>query len=200
MKKLFAKALLCTAASLALVAPTFAAPETYTLDSSHSYVMWHINHFGFSNPSGKWMVDGTLILDETKPQNSKVDVTIHMDGLSTGVAKLDEHLKSEDFLDVAKYPTATFVSDKVTMTGKGSAKVHGMLTVHGVSKPVTLDVKLNKLGMSPIANKKTAGFAATAKLKRSDFGISKYLPGLGDDVTINIESEANLNDSVKKTA
>ena len=80
------------------------------------------------------------------------------------------------------------------MTGKESAKVYGTLTMHGVSKPVVLDVKLNKLGMSPITNKKTAGFTATTKLKRSDFNIKAYLPGLGDEVEIAIESEANKSE------
>src|SRR5438094_8877917 len=79
--------------------PTAQAAETFTLDPAHTYVLWHINHFGFSNPSGKWMAEGTLILDEAKPQNSKLTATIHMNELSTGLAKLDEHLKSKDFFD-----------------------------------------------------------------------------------------------------
>ncbi len=169
---------------------TAEAADTFTLDPTHTYVLWHINHFGFSNPSGKWMAEGTLVLDETKPQNSKVNATIHMDELTTGLKKLDEHLKSKDFFDVAQFPLATFASQKVIVTGKDTATVDGILTMHGVSKPVTLHVKLNKLGMSPISNKKTAGFTATAELKRSDFDIKAYLPGLGDDVKINIESEA----------
>ncbi len=172
--------------------PSANAAETYTLDPTHTYVLWHINHFGFSNPSGKWMAEGTLVLDEAKPQNSKVTATIHMNELSTGLAKLDEHLKDKDFFDVAQFPTATFTSQKVVMTGKDSATVSGTLTLHGVTKPVTLHVKLNKAGMSPITNKKTVGFTATAELKRSDFDIKAYLPNLGDNVKINIESEASL--------
>lgn len=168
------------------------AAENYKLDSSHTFVMWHINHFGFSNPTGKWMANGTLVLDEAHPANSKVNATIVVGEINTGIPKLDEHLKSADFFDVAKYPTATFVSDQVSVTGKDTANVHGILTLHGVSKPVTLKVKLNKLGMSVISNKKTAGFTATTTIKRSDFNISKYLPGLGDEVKLDIESEANL--------
>lgn len=165
--------------------------EFYTLDPNHTYVLWHINHFGFSNPSGKWMASGTLILDEAKPQNSKVNVTINVADVVTGIQKLDEHLKTDTFFNVAKFPIATFMSDSVDVTGKNTARVHGILTVHGVSKPITLDVTLNKLGISPITNKKTAGFTAHTELKRSDYGISAYLPGLGDDVKIDIESEAN---------
>ncbi|EKD54470.1 MAG: hypothetical protein ACD_60C00079G0023 [uncultured bacterium] len=167
------------------------AETTYTFDPGHTYVLWHVSHFGFSSPSGKWLANGTLILDETKPQNSKVDVTIQMDSLSTGIEKLDKHLKSKDFFDASQFPTATFVSNKVSVTGKKTAKVYGTLTVHGVSKPVVLDVTLNKMGVGPISNKKTVGFTAKTELKRSDFGVKAYLPGLSDLVKINIEAEAN---------
>lgn len=169
----------------------YAAPETFTLDPNHTYVLWRINHFGFSNPSGKWLAEGNIVLDETKPQDSKVNVIIHPGDMITGLPKLDEHLKSKDFFDVVKFPTATFVSSKIDVTGKNTAKVYGVLTVHGVSKPIVLDVKLNKVGMSPITNDRTVGFTASTKLKRSDFGISAYLPGLGDDVEIDIEAEGH---------
>jgi len=172
--------------------PVFAA-ETYLIDPSHSSVLWHVNHFGFSNPSGKWMVgSGTLLLDETKPADSQVEVTIQVADIVTGIPKLDEHLKSKDFFDVATFPTAIFKSNKIDMIGKNKAKVHGILTVHGISKPITLAVTLNKIGVSPITGKKTVGFTATTQFKRSLLGINKYLPGLGDDVKIDIEAEANL--------
>lgn len=184
------KILATSLAALSLLTLSAHAADTFTLDSSHSFVGWQISHFGFSNPSGKWYANGTLMLDEKKPQDSKVNVTINVGDLVTGIPKLDEHLKGEDFFDVAKYPTATFVSDKVTLTGKESAKVQGMLTLHGVTKPITLNVKLNKQAVSPITNKLTAGFTATADIKRSEFGITKYAPGLGDDVKLEIEVEA----------
>ena len=166
------------------------AADKYTLDPTHTYVLWHISHFGFSNPSGKWMAQGTLLLDEKKPQDSKLDVTIHTAELSTGLAELDDHLKGELFFDVKKYPTATYVSNKIVMISKTSAKVYGTLTVHGVSKPVMLNVKLNKIDNNPFTDKRTAGFTATTTLKRSDFGMTTLLPSLGDEVTLSIESEA----------
>jgi len=167
------------------------AADTYTIDPNHSYVLWRISHFDFSHPSGKWMVaEGTLNLDKDKPQNSKVNVLIHVNDMITGIPELDKHLKGPLFFDTKKYPQATFVSDKVTLTGKNSAKVHGILTVHGVSKPITLNVKLNKIGISPITHKETVGLTAITNLKRSDFGMSTLLPGLGDEVQINIEAEA----------
>src|SRR5438874_2231724 len=103
------------------------ALETYKLDKPHTSVIWHANHFGFSNPSGKWYADGTLLLDEANPQNSKLDVFIDLASLNTGMTKFDEHLKSTDFFDVKQFPTATFTSNKIMMTGKDSAKVSGML-------------------------------------------------------------------------
>ncbi len=192
MRRIFTKIVIALSLLLSFSLVAEAEPQTYTLDPGHTYVLWHINHFGFSNPSGKWMADGTLILDEAKPQDSKLNVNIHLAGLTTGIPKLDEHLNSPDFFDATKFPVATYVSDKVVLTGKDTAKVYGNLNVHGISKPVILDVKLNKIGVSPITQKKTAGFTATAELNRSDFGISKYLPGLGDAVKINIEAEADL--------
>ena len=169
------------------------AAETYNFDPMHTYILWHINHFGFSIQAGKFtMVDGTLILDEAKPENSKVNVTVHTDIIATGIPKLDEHLKSDTFFDVAKYPTATFVSNKILVTGKDTGKIYGTLTLHGVSKSVILDAKLLKIGMHPMNNKKSVGFSATTTVKRSDFGMGAYLPNLGDEVQIDIGAEANL--------
>ena len=168
------------------------AADTYTLDSNHTNIDWRLNHFGFSNPSGKLTkAQGTLVLDEAHPANSKVRVTLSPADLITGIDALDEHLKSKDFFDVVAFPTATFESTLVTLTGKDSADVQGNLTIHGVTKPITLHVHLNKIGIN-MMKKKTAGSSATTVIKRSDFGITRYLPDLGDEVRLTIESEANL--------
>lgn len=179
-----------TPALLMIAMPAAYAADKYILDDSHSFVGFQISHFGYSHPSGKWMAKGTLELDKDKPQDSKVNATINIAEIVTGIPKLDQHLKTAEFFDVDKYPTATFVSNKVVLTGKDTAKVMGDLTLHGVTKPVTLDVKLNKAEMSPLTNKMTAGFSATATVNRSAFGMNAYLPGLGDEVKLNIEVEA----------
>jgi polyisoprenoid-binding protein YceI len=180
-----------TVLALAFASPAMAA-DTYKLDPNHTAVVWHINHFGFSNPSGKFMnTDGTLVLDQANPAASTLNVTIPLDKMDSGVAALDEHMKGDKFFDVSTYPTATYVSTSVTVTGKTTAIVHGNLTVHGVTKPVDLMVTLNKMGAN-MMNKQTAGFTATANIKRSDFGMNSFLPGLGDEVKLDIESEANL--------
>lgn len=166
------------------------AADIYKFDPSHSSVSWSANHFGFSNPSGKFTdMDGTIIIDEYNPQNSSVDVTIRIASLSTGLPKFDSHLKSADFLDADKYPTAKFVSTSVLPSGRDAAKVSGKLTLHGVTKPITLDVKLNKSGIGPITQRKTVGFSASAVIKRSEFDMIFGLPGISDSVTIQIEAE-----------
>ncbi len=181
-----------------LIAANAQAADTYKLDPNHTAIVWKINHFGFSSPSGKFMnVDGTLVLDDQNVANSKLNVTIPLATVDSGVPKLDEHLKTDAFFDVAKYPNAVYTSDKIEVTGTDTAIVHGNLTLHGVMKPVDLNVKLNKIGMN-MMNKKTAGFTAATTIKRSDFGITTYSPNLGEEVAIEIESEANMVDPAAK--
>lgn len=194
------RSLLLSAVLAVTAVPAFAA-DTFTFDTSHTNITWRANHFGFSNPDGKFVgATGTLVLDETAPANSKVEVSIPTTGLVTGLPLLDEHLKSVDFLDVAQYPTATFVSNKVNVTGKDTATVSGTLTLHGVAKPVVLDVHLNKIGENPMNHLKTAGFSATTTIKRSEFGISAYVPNVSDEIVFSIEVEANVQPAVAPVA
>lgn len=173
-----------------LSTPTLAAAQVYKLDPSHSFVVWQISHMGFSTQTGKWPANGTITLDQANLQNSKVDVVIKIADIVTGITKLNEHLESAGFFDAAKYPTAKFTSSKVDVTGKDTANVEGMLTVRGITKPVTLKVTLNKLGENPFTHQPAVGFGATAEIKRSDFGMTEYAPALGDDVKLNIQVEA----------
>ncbi len=191
MKNTILKVLAVSAISLSALSAQ--AAETFTLDPSHTNVTWSANHLGFSNPSGKFAkVEGTVTLDEAKPANSKLNVTISTASIVTGIEKFDEHLKSKDFFNAEKFPVATFVSDKVEVTGKDTAKVHGNLTLLGVTKSEVLDVKLNKIGENPMSKKKTAGFSATTTIKRSEFGMGYGIPNVSDDVKIAIEAEATL--------
>lgn len=183
-------------AALALMTFPLAAAnaaDTYTLDPNHTTVIWKATHFGFSQPHGLFpLVEGTVTLDETAPASSKVNVTIKTANIATGIAKFDEHLKSKDFFDVEKYPTATFKSTKVVPTGDKTAKVTGDLTLLGVTKPVTLDVVFNHKGAHPMTQKQTVGFTATGMIKRSEFGINYALPAVSDDVPLTIEAEGSL--------
>jgi polyisoprenoid-binding protein YceI len=175
---------------LLLSLSAFAEPETYTLDPSHSYVMWRVDHFGYSHQSGKWFANGTLILDQKNPQNSKANITISLADLVTGNSELNKHLNSALFFDAMTFPTAKFDSTKVVLEGKNKAKVTGIFTLHGISKPITLDAVLNKAGENPITNKPSVGFSASTHLKRSDYGMTSFIPGISDNVDIIIELEA----------
>lgn len=178
--------------------PTARVPisktETYVFDPNHTYVTWAVNHFGFSRVSGKFMAEGSLTVDPVNPQNSKVDVTIHTNNSNTGIAELDDILKGASFFNITKYPSATFVSNSVHMTGKNTADVAGVLTVRGIAKPVTLQMTLNKVGEHPFYMKKSVGFSGSAAVKRSDFGMTGYLPGVDDHVELYMQSEAQITD------
>jgi len=175
--------------SFFLSSATIAA-ETYKFDSDHTYATWHVSHFGFSTVSGKFMATGTLTVDNTKPENSSVDITIDTTVMDTGVAKLNDILKGKNFFDVVEFPTATFKSNKVVTSGKDNGKVTGTLTIRGIAKEVVLNVKLNQQGNHPFYHRDAYGFSATTTIKRSDFGMRGYLPGVSDEVTIDIQAEA----------
>jgi polyisoprenoid-binding protein YceI len=176
----------------ALILSPLAHADEYEIDPTHTHVGFTISHMGFSETYGVFKnVSGTLTLDEAKPEASKIDVTIDVASLDTANEKRDEHVKGKDFLDAATYPTMTFKSTKVEVTGKDTATITGDLTLHGVTKPVGLFVKLNKAGPSPMdKSRQVAGFSALGKLKRSDFGITTYIPMIGDEVTLAISTEA----------
>jgi polyisoprenoid-binding protein YceI len=177
--------------ALALPSAALAAPETYRFDPNHTNITWHANHLGFSNPSGKFtLAEGTLVLDEKDPAKSSVEAIVSTESLTTGLPKFDEHLKSMDFLNVEKYGKATFKSTRVEMTGKDSAKVHGQFTLLGITMPLVLDVKLNKIGENPMTKQKTVGFSATTTISRTQYGMTFGIPNVGSEVPIAIEIEA----------
>ena len=179
-------------AGLLVALPAVAKPITYSLDPDHTQIRVVWNHFGFSHPSANFThVTGTLVYDAEDPARSSVRVDIPMSGLDTHVAALDEHLKGADFFDIAKYPQAHFASTAVREAGKGRLTVTGDLTVHGVTRPVTLEVTINRIGMQPMRKVPAAGFDATATLKRSDFGVGAYAPSVSDEVRLHITVEAD---------
>jgi polyisoprenoid-binding protein YceI len=170
------------------------AAEKYDIDASHSGIVFGWNHFGFSNPSARFdKIEGSVRLDKADLTKSSVSVTLPLEGLDTGVAKLDEMLKGPDFFDAAKYPTITFKSAKVEKTGENTLKITGDLTVHGVTKPVTLDAKVNKIGIFEIPGvikAPAAGFDASTVIKRSNFGVTKYVPAVSDEIPVHITLDA----------
>lgn len=191
MKK-FKSLLITTSLLSAFATNSFAAEEKYTIEPNHTSVVWSANHFGFSNSSGKFNdIEGFIIFDEKNPQKSSTEITIKTSGIVTGIAKFDDHLKSQDFFDVKNYQTAKFVSKKIVVSGKNKAKISGDLTILNITKPVTLDVTFNKSGANPINQKQSVGFSATTSIMRSEFGIKYALPSVSDKVNLVIEVEAN---------
>lgn len=167
-----------------------AEPVEYEFDKSHTQIMFFISHLGLSNQEGEFHdFDGSLWLDEQNPENSSVEVAIQTASIDMDSEKWDAHMKNEDFFHVEKFPTMTFRSTSVEVTGENTANMVGDLTILGVTKPVTLAVTLNKIGPHPRNQKQAAGFSATGTIKRSDFGMDYGLPMVGDEVQIRIETE-----------
>ena len=159
---------------------------TYKVDPNHTQVAWSVDHMGFSTLFGMFgQPSGSLALDPKDPKAAKLEVEFPMTGLTVTSDKFLNHLKSGDFFDTAKFPTATFRSTSVEPAGQ-KAKVVGDLTVHGVTKPVTLDVVFHGAGINPMSKVETVGFSGTTKIKRSDFGLGAYVPVVSDEVTITV--------------
>jgi polyisoprenoid-binding protein YceI len=176
----------------ALAAPAFAAPVEYVFDPTHTQVEFTYSHLGFSNITGRFdTVEGRLVYDAENPSASSAEATLQIASLDTGVDKLDTHLKASDFFDAEKFATATFKSTSVAAAGEGKLTMSGDLTIHGVTKPVTFDVSINKIGDHPMRKVPAAGFDAKTTIKRSEFGVGGYAPAISDEVTIEITVEAN---------
>jgi polyisoprenoid-binding protein YceI len=176
----------------AAAAPAVAAPVEYVFDPTHTQIEFTYSHLGFSNITGRFdTVEGKLVYDPENPSASSAEATLQIASLDTGVDKLDAHLKASDFFDAEKFATATFKSTAVAAAGEGKLSLTGDLTIHGVTRPVTFDVTINKIAEHPMRKVPSAGFDATATIKRSDFGVGNYAPAISDEVTIEITVEAN---------
>ncbi|AVZ85641.1 MULTISPECIES: YceI family protein [unclassified Acinetobacter] len=170
---------------------TLAAPVDYKIDPTHTATVFSWNHFGFSTPSANFTdIQGTIKVDNAKPSNSSVEVTIPLSSVNTNVVALDKEFQEEAWFNAAKYPNITFKSTKVETKDKKHFKITGNLTVKGVTKPVVLDAVLNKQGEHPMAKVPAIGFNATTSFNRSAFGIGNYVPNVGDKITVNITTEA----------
>ena len=167
-----------------------AAPSgTYIAEATHAYIAFSYSHQGYSNPILRWKkFDANLELDSANPESSSLMVTIPSDAIDSGVAKFDEHLVGADFFDAANHPVITFKSTDMDQIYTGTGRVTGDLTIKGNTKPITLNVKLNKVGKHFRSGKDMFGISATGYLKRSEYGVDKYAP-MGDDVKLMIEVE-----------
>ncbi|WP_406237232.1 YceI family protein [Acetobacter orientalis] len=164
-----------------------AQSGTYALEPTHTQVVFSLLHFGFTPYYGLFSdASGTLKLDTAHPATSSLNVTIPVSSVQTTSGKLTDELKGADWFDAAHYPTATFVSSKVEPDGKGGATITGNFTLHGITKPLTLHAQYVGSGTNPMDKAYTVGFKATGTLKRSDYDVKKYVPLVGDDVTLTL--------------
>lgn len=184
---------LCGAlAMLCSIGPAYAQPAPYTLDPIHTRVMFAVDHAGFSQAMGTVSGStGELWFDPEDWSSARLQAHVPMDRIDLGDAKWNKATLGTRLLDVAKYPVATFVSTKVEAVDAQHAKVSGTLTLHGVARPITLDVTLNAARRHPMPPfRRTVGFSATTMLSRKEFGINAWSSMIGDQVELRIEVEA----------
>jgi polyisoprenoid-binding protein YceI len=168
---------------------------TYKVDSHHTLAAFAINHLGFNDffaviPNAT----GTLVLDPANPAADTLDVTLPAAAISTTNSVLDGELREPDWLGVARYPDIHFTATKVTQTGARTAHIDGNLTLHGVTRPIALDATFGGAGENPMTKRFTIGFSATGTFKRSDFGVTKYVPLIGDDIHLMLTAAFEKQD------
>lgn len=175
-----------------LAAPAFAASETYTLDRSHSQIVFHYNHLGYSTGTGMFSgFEGEIQFDQEDPASSSVTVSFPVRTMLTGWEARFEHFMSPSFFDAADdSELVTFASTAIDVTGEDTASITGDLTLNGVTKSVVLDARLNQIGDHPMEGKPWAGFDATTTLLRSDYNLGMFAPFVSDEVQVQISVEA----------
>ncbi|HZH56665.1 YceI family protein [Yanghanlia caeni] len=184
------KTLIAAAFATFFAGQALAAPQTYVIDSSHTFPRFSYNHMGMSKQILSFKkTTGTVVLDKSAKE-AKVDVTIDMTSVNTGFDVFDGHIQGEDFFDTKNHPTATFKSTKVVFEGEKPVSIEGDLTIKGVTKPVTLKVTSFFNGPHPMLKKDAIGANATATILRSEFNAGKYAPGVSDEVELDIALEA----------
>ena len=174
-----------------LVGATVGQAADYTIDPTHSHILFMIDHLGFAKIVGLFSdFNGNLSFDTNNVPGSKLNVTIKTDSLQTQFAARDKDLKGADWFNVTEFPEMTYVGSEFVKKDERTGTVTGKLTMHGVTKPVTLNVVVNKVGQNPLDKIDSAGFSARGTFKRSDFGMKTFLGAIGDDVDLIIEIEA----------
>ena len=180
-----------TAQTAATRVPAEVQAGTYKLDAGHGKITWKVNHLGFSTYIGQFInVSADLTLDPSNPANSTLTATVPLADVAPNDDGLKAHLQTPDFFNTAEFPTATFVAKSIVVDREDptEADVIGDLTLHGVTRSVTLEVEFNQAGPS-MGNTYKVGFDGETTIRRSDFGMSYGLPAIGDEVELHIEGE-----------
>ena len=182
-------ALAAALAAAVATAPAVAA-ETYSLDVRHTFPSFEVMHLGYSLQRGRFNKTSGKVTIDPAAKKGTADIAIDAASVDTGLDKLEEHLRGEDFFNVAKHPTITFKGDKFAFEGDKVKSVAGYLTILGVTKPVTLAANYFNCALHPMAKKKACGGEFVATIKRSEFGMKYAVPAVADDVTLRIQVEA----------
>lgn len=177
-------------------------PEgAYRLDPEHTALLFKIDHLGFSQFVGRFdRVDAALNFEPNDPQASELTVLVDMASIDVNPPAFAEELRGPDWFDVERFPEARFESRTIEVTGENTGIVRGDLTLHGITRPVTLDVTFNGGGDNLITGTYTLGFAASGTLKRSDFGLGAYAPAVGDEVELEISVEFGRTETADATS
>lgn len=194
MTRLSTSRLALAAAAITLgltgVAPAQAAPQTYSIDNSHTFPRFSYSHFGLSTQFSRFTRTSGKVVFDAEARTGEVDVLIDTKSVDTGFPVFNEHIQGADFLDTANHPSATFKSTRVVFDGDRPASIEGNLTIKGVTRPVTLTVTSFRAMPHPMLRKPALGANAHTTIKRSEFNAGKYAPNVGDEVRIDIPIEA----------
>ena len=181
--------LLSLIAAALLTIPAYAA-DNYTIDPNHTWPVFEVNHLGFSTQRGRFNKSSGKITLDTAAKKGSVELVIETASLDMGFDKWDEHMKSDEFFNVAQFPTMRFVSDNLVFDGGKLVAAEGSFTLLGVTKPLTLTVSNFRCAQNPMNKKPTCGADITTTLKRSEFGMTKFVPAVSDEVKILVPLEA----------
>lgn len=172
-----------------LAAPAWAADD-YTIDSRHTWPVFEVNHLGFSTQRGRFNKSSGKVTLDSAAKKGSVELVIETASIDMGLDKWDEHMKSDEFFNVKFFPTMRFVSDRLVFDGDKVVAAEGSFTLLGVTKPLTLTVSNFRCAPHPMVKKPACGADITATLKRSEFGMTKFLPAVSDEVRISAPVEA----------
>ncbi|MDN5621093.1 MAG: YceI family protein [Psychrobacter sp.] len=188
--KTIVKALLISSALAVTTMASAALPTQWQLDDSHTRVGFSVEHLGFSTVMGHFSdVDGTVQFDLKNPNQTQFNFVVDTDSIDTGWEARDEHLKTDEFFNVEKYPTMSFKSTQVNFINPQQAKVTGDFTLLGQTKPLTLNLTLKKIDDSPLTKEPVVGFRATGNIDRTAYGMDAYSQGITTNVPIQIDGE-----------
>ena len=177
-------------AALLAALPAVAAPETYTIDPRHTFPSFEVSHLGMSLQRGRFNKTSGKVTVDREARTGTLDVAIDANSVDTGLDKLAEHIRAEDFLHASQFPTIVFKGTKFTFDGEKVKAVEGELTMRGVARPVTLIAQQFNCVNHPVNKKPMCGGEFTANIRRSDWGMKYGVPNLGDDMLLRINVEA----------